>query len=303
MGKIRIKTLGDEEIEKEQKNELKKKREQKKLTKTPGLKGGSALLQGRRVVEVGPSAEELEKAEVKIEQPQEKPEEKKVKTTKKKDKFVKKQTRSDKYKKAVVLVEKNKFYPLSEALELLPKVQMAKFDETVELHINLNEGGVSGSVNLPHGSGKKTRVAIATDELIKQIEKGLPASADAQASGRRGKIDFDILLAKPDMMPKLAKVARFLGPKGLMPNPKNGTITQNPESIAKKYEGGHMNFKSEAKAPIVHMIVGKMSFGDKKLEENIKAALKAVQIPKIKNVTLKSTMSPGIKLNFSSLGV
>ncbi|MCL5433136.1 MAG: hypothetical protein M1524_03430 [Patescibacteria group bacterium] len=248
MGKIRIKTLGDEQAEKEQKNELKKKREQKKLAKAPGLKGGE------RITEVGPSIEELEKVEttdVKAEQPQKKTEEKKsgkAGPKKKKGKFAKQQTRSDKYKKAVVLVEKDKLYPLSQALELLPKIQMAKFDETVELHINLNEGGISGSVNLPHGSGKKIRVVIADDKIISDVEKG--------------KIDFDILLAKPDMMPKLAKVARFLGPKGLMPNPKNGTITQNPEEAAKKYQGGHMNFKSEAKAPIVHMIVGKMSFGD-----------------------------------------
>ena len=102
-------------------------------------------------------------------------------------------------------------------------------------------------------------------------------------------------------MPKLARVARVLGPKGLMPNPKNGTVTPKPEEAAKKFEGGQMNFKTEAKFPLLHLSVGKLSFGEQKLAENIKAAIAAVNSKKIKNVTLKSTMSPGLKLDLASV--
>ncbi len=167
-------------------------------------------------------------------------------------------------------------------MELLEKLQRNKFDETVELHLNTVSTGIFGNVTLPHGTGKKTRVAIANDGLIAEIEKGI--------------INFDILLAAPDLMPKLARVAKVLGPRGLMPNPKNGTITQNPEEVIKKYEGGQISFKTEAKSPIMHLTVGKMSFGVKKLTENIESMLKAVKKSNIANATLKSTMSPGIKL-------
>ncbi len=116
-----------------------------------------------------------------------------------------------------------------------------------------------------------------------------------------GKIDFDILIAAPDAMPKLARVARFLGPRGLMPNPKNGTVTPKPQEVAKKFEAGQINFKTEAKSPILHLSVGKVSFGNKKLADNIQAALTAVQPKNIKNITLKSTMSPGIKIDYTTI--
>ena len=98
------------------------------------------------------------------------------------------------------------------------------------------------------------------------------------------------------MMVKLAKVAKILGPRGLMPNPKNGTIAAKPEEVAKKFEGGQLNYKTEAKAPIIHLTVGKMSFGPEKLTENIEAFIAAIKKPNIVNVTLKSTMSPGLKI-------
>ena len=184
---------------------------------------------------------------------------------------------------------------MPEALTLLEKIKIAKFDETVELHINTYEKGISGNVTLPHGTGKDVRVEIANattdakhvDDLVKAIEAG--------------KIEFDVLIATPDAMAKLARVARVLGPRGLMPNPKNGTVTPKPEEIAKKFAGGQINFKTEAKFPLLHMSVGKLSFGDKKLADNIKSALAAVKIKNIKNITLKSTMSPGIKLDSSNL--
>lgn len=197
--------------------------------------------------------------------------------------------RSAKYQKAVALVEKGKVYSLAEAIELLDKAHLAKFDETVELHINTN-GNLSGNMTLPHGTGKETRVAIlapskdekAAETLLKEIEAG--------------KINFDVLIATPDAMPKLAKVARILGPRGLMPNPKSGTVTTKPEEVAKQYAGGHMTFKTEAKAPVLHLAVGKLSFGKDKLIENIQVALKAVEAKNMKKVVIKSTMSPAVRI-------
>ena len=276
MGKIRVKTFGDEELEKKQKEEDKKRQEAKKTTKAPGMKGGE------RVVEVGPSEEELEKIEAKKQEQEQEIEEVKEEKKQQAKTEQKKAFRSQKYQNLVVNVDKTKIYSLNDALELLEKVQRGKFDETVELHLNTVSAGISGNVVLPNGTGKKTRVAIATDALIADIEKG--------------SLSFDILVAEPAMMPKLAKVAKILGPRGLMPNPKNGTISQNPSEIAKKYEGGQINFKTEAKAPIIHLTVGKMSFGKEKLTQNIEAMIVAVKKSNISNATLKSTMSPGIKI-------
>jgi large subunit ribosomal protein L1 len=272
MGKIRVKTFGDEESEQKQKEEEQKRKAAKKTTKAPGMKGGE------RVVSVGPSEEELaalEVAEVKAEEAPK--EEKKHKRVKEQKAF-----HSEKYEKLLVEVDRTKNYVLSEALELLGNLQRKSFDETVELHINTIATGISGQITLPHGTGKTTRVAIADDKLIAEVEKGI--------------INFDVLVAEPAMMAKLAKVAKVLGPRGLMPNPKNGTITPKPEEVAKKYAGGQINFKTEAKAPIIHLTVGKVSFGPAKLTENIEALIAAIKKANIVNVTLKSTMSPGLKL-------
>lgn len=283
MGKIRVKTLGDESLEKEQKNEAKKRKEEK-LTKVPGLKGG------QRVTAVGPTEEELTQLEVPKTQeaPKEEKEEKpKQKKSSRREKIAKKQTRSHKYFLAKQQIDQAKLYPISEALDLLPKLKLSSFDETVELHINTTDTGISGQVTLPHGSGKKTRVRIADDSIIADVEKG--------------KIDFDVLVAHPSLMPKLARVAKYLGPRGLMPNPKNGTISQNPQEVAKKYEMGQISFRTEAKTPIIHLSIGKVSFGKEKLEENIKTIFASIQREKILNATLKSTMSPGIKINTTAL--
>lgn len=304
MGKIRVKTLGVEELEQKQKKETKKRKEGKKALSADrqvvkGAKGGE------RVVAVGPSEKELARLDelsarqaqiealekAKLEELKEKPK-KAVKVKKPK------RVRSKKYQEVKKLVDRTKKYKLADALKLLPKLKMSKLDETVELHINTAAQGISGTVTLPHGTGKTIKVAIATDELIEQIEKGLPATP-SQASGLRGgrgKINFDVLLAAPSMMPKLAKVAKFLGPRGLMPNPKNGTLTNDPEKEALKFQKGQVRFKTEAKSPIMHLVVGKLSFGPKKLEENINTIINAIKKENIKNTVLKSTMSPGIKL-------
>ena len=272
MGKIRVRTLGIDEAEKKQKTDARKKSEGKKLVKG-----------GERIVSVGPTEEELAaleaSKEVKVsEASKEAPAEKK----KTKQKKTKERARSKNYQLSAKMVDRSKQYSLTDALDLLEKLKRSKFDETVELHINTIETGVSGNAVLPYGTGKAFRVAIANDDILSEVQKG--------------NINFDMLLATPDMMPKLARVAKFLGPRGLMPNPKNGTLTKDPERVAASFKKGQINFKTEAKSPIMHLSVGKISFGAKKLSENIEIILNAVKKEKIKNVTLKSTMSPGIKL-------
>lgn len=275
MGKIRTKVIGDETAEKEQKKRA-KKRQEAKIAKGYSLrKQGVSLSDSENKKPATTETEKLSASAV-INKPS--------------AKSKSKQKRSQKYQAAAKMIDKAKTYSLSDALTLLEKIKRSKFDETVELHINTTEAGLTGAMTLPHGTGKKTRVVIAdpsaasgqVDALIKKIESGI--------------IDFDILIATPSAMPKLARVAKILGPRGLMPNPKNGTITQNPDEVAKKYESGQIRFKTEAKTPIIHLSVGKISFGDKKLAENIKEVFKTVTQGKIKNATIKSTMSPGIKI-------
>lgn len=270
MGKIRVKTLGIDELEEKEKKEAKKRAEAKKAA-----------------VKAVETEEEVEGKKETADKPIEEKlsEVKSASGGKKKEKFAKKDQkapRSKKYQDLMGIFEKNKTYSLSEGLDILEKLQRKSFDETVELHINTITSGISRNVTLPHGTGKKTEVVIANDQIIAEIEKGI--------------INFDILVAEPTMMPKLAKVAKVLGPRGLMPNPKNGTITPKPEDLVKKYEGGQISFRTEAKAPLLHISVGKVSFGKTKLTENIKSLISAVKKENILKVTLKSTMSPGIKI-------
>jgi len=270
MGKIKVRALGDESLENKQKEQSKIKAHEKKLVK--GAKGGE------RIVAVGPSEEEIAKMEL--------PKEESTTEIKKAKKVIKKSKKaaphSKSYQTAFATLDRSKQYKLPDALSMLEKLKRSKFDETVELHINTVEIGVSGNVSLPHGTGKQIKVAIADDDILAKVAAG--------------KIDFDILLADPSMMPKLARVAKILGPKGLMPNPKNGTLVKDPQKAAEEFKKGQINFRTELKAPILHVIVGKMSFGDKKLTENINTLIEAIKREKIRNVTLKSTMSPGIKL-------
>lgn len=208
--------------------------------------------------------------------------------TAKKEKFAKakKKTDSKRHKENMSVVSKTQKYNLDQAIDALKKFKKSKFDETVELHINTKEKGISGQVTLPHGTGKTLVIKIADETILAEVLKG--------------KINFDILVATPSMMPQLAKVARVLGPRGLMPNPKNGTITDKPEEAVKKLSGGQIAYKTESAFPIIHAIVGKVSFEDNKLKDNVNTFLSSVGASNITNVTLKSTMSPAIRLDYST---
>jgi large subunit ribosomal protein L1 len=286
MGKIRIKTLGDDTLEKKQKHEAKNRAEVKRAEKKTDEKSATTETQKENETQNNSRVSDKFSASVVVEKPS-------GSETKQKSKYevkAPKHQHSRKYQIALKTVDKTKNYALNEALMLLTQLKRAHFDESVEIHLNTIESGISGNVILPHGTGKKIRVVIvnqsqdpkAIEELIKKVESGM--------------IDFDVLLATPDSMPRIARIARFLGPRGLMPNPKNGTVTQKPQDIAKNYENGRINFKTEAKFPLLHLTVGKISFGETKLSENIKAAIEAIQIKNIRSITLKSTMSPAIKL-------
>ncbi len=281
MGKIRLKVVGDESLEQEQKEEQKKKREQREAGKAKVA--GVGLGGGQRISTVGVSEEEIAgEIETKPKKPETEQAAQPEKTKAKKAKKREEKPASKRYAENKTLVAKGKVYPVQSGVELLRKFKKGSFDETVELHINTREKGISGQITFPHGTGKKLRIKIADDALVTEVEKG--------------KIDFDILVAEPSMMPKLAKVARILGPRGLMPNPKNGTISDKPQSVVEKLSAGQVYFKTEAEAPIIHMSVGKLSFEDKALSENIRTAIDAIGAAKINNVILKSTMSPGIRL-------
>lgn len=192
--------------------------------------------------------------------------------------------RSKKYKNARSLVDRTKLYPALEAIELAKKASYSKFDGTIGADLVLKDVDNKISVVFPHQTGKKIKVAIVDDDLIQTIETG--------------KIDFDILLTTPAFMPKLAKLARILGPKGLMPNPKNETIVNDPEKKKQELEGGKTILKTERKAPLLHVSLGKASLASEALAENLEAVIKACD-GKVLKATISATMGPGIKVSLS----
>jgi len=184
-------------------------------------------------------------------------------------------------------VDPQKKYELKEAVKLLKSTNITKFVSTVTLHLNLVTKDTPTRVELtfPFVAGATKRVAIVTDELLKDIEKG--------------KLEFDILVTSPAFMPKLAKYAKVLGPKGLMPSPKAGTVTSDPEKKAKEFAGGKTMVKAEAKFPLMHVTVGKIDQKEEELIANIQALLDGVKLKNVTKATLASTMSPGIKLQLN----
>jgi len=270
MGKVRKVVLGDEEQEQEQKRRAEARRETKKSKKAEDKAPEDET--GEKPVDAAADEKDTKKKSKKV----------------KKDGEVKVHVRGKKYLEARALVDRTKTYAITEALELVKKTSISKFDGTVELHISINvlannnKKEVRGEVALPHGTGKKINVVVADEAIIERIEAG--------------KIDFDILVAHPSMMPKLAKVARILGPKGLMPNPKTGTVTPDVEKRVKELSSGQVTYKSEPDNPLVHIVVGKVSFPEKQLKENIDAVVSSIGKGKISRVTIAATMGPGIRL-------
>lgn len=191
--------------------------------------------------------------------------------------------RGKKYLEAKQKIDTGKNYSPKDAFELLKKISFSKSNRTVEAHLNVAEKGLSGDVSLPHSTGKVRKVVIFSDEVAEQV--------------KTGKIDFDILLATAADMPKILPLAKALGPKGLMPNPKNGTLVPDPKKALENFSGNTVHYKTEKDFPIIHTIVGKVDQPTEELTENLKALVKAVNSKNIKKAVVKSTMSPGIKVN------
>jgi large subunit ribosomal protein L1 len=221
-----------------------------------------------------------------------------------------------KFRKAAELIEKDKVYSLAEALGLATKTSTTKFDATVELHVNLGvdprqaDQNVRGTVTLPEGTGKTIRVAVVSE--ADDEKKASAAGADLVGADKilaaldKEQIEFDVLVATPTMMPKLAKYARLLGPKGLMPNPKSGTVTTDIAKAVKESKAGRVEYRVDSTG-IIHLGVGKVSFGGEKLLNNAQvlvAAIKAAKPAAMKGTYIKSshistTMGPSIKTQFS----
>lgn len=222
------------------------------------------------------------------------------------------------YRKAAEQVDTAKFYSLQDAIELAAKTSVGKFDATVELHINLNvdprqaDQNIRATVALPHGTGKNVRVAVFAP--ADQHEAAKKAGADIVGEDEflsqldKEQLDFDILVSTPQMMPKLGKYARLLGPRGLMPNPKSGTVTAKVADAVKEAKAGRVEYRVD-KQGIVHQGIGKVSFDAKALVENAQAFVASLNSVRpasvkggyIKAVTAATTMGPGVKIDTSSL--
>ena len=216
-------------------------------------------------------------------------------------------------------IDRKKFYPLTEARGLIKQRATAKFDETVEVAINLGvdprhaDQMVRGVVQLPHGTGKTVRVAVFARGL--KADEATAAGADIVGAEdlvetiQKGEINFDRCIATPDMMPLVGRLGKVLGPRGLMPNPKVGTVTQDVAAAVKASKGGAVEFRVE-KAGIVHAGVGKASFTAEALLDNVRALVDAVQKARpagakgtyLQRLSVSSTMGPGVKVEVGSVG-
>ena len=224
-----------------------------------------------------------------------------------------------KYIESAKLIDKSKLYDADEALKLAIDTSKAKFDETVEVHVRLGvdsrhaDQQVRGAIVLPHGTGKSVRVLVfAKGDKIKEAEE-----AGAEYVGGEELVakiqhenwfDFDVVVASPDMMGPVGRLGKVLGPKGLMPNPKAGTVSMNIGQAVKEIKAGKIEYRLD-KTNIIHCPIGKVSFGVEKLEENfntlmgaiIKAKPSAAKGQYLKSVVVASTMGPGIKINGAKL--
>ncbi|MBS5852593.1 MAG: 50S ribosomal protein L1 [Staphylococcus sp.] len=221
--------------------------------------------------------------------------------------------RGKKYLEALKLVDRSRRYSLEEAVELVKKTNVAKFDATVEVSFKLNidprkaEQNLRGAVSLPNGTGKTVRVLVIAKGA--KAQEALAAGADYAGDAKylekikEGWFEFDTIIATPDMMGELGKLGRILGPKGLMPNPKTGTVTMNIEQTVKEFKAGKVEYRTD-KVGNIQVPVGKVSFENSKLAENIKAIYnqmirvkpQTVKGVYIQNLTITSTMGPGIKV-------
>lgn len=228
--------------------------------------------------------------------------------------------RGKKYIEAAKLIERGNLYEKEEAVALVKKAATAKFDETIEAHIRTGCDGrhadqqIRGAVVLPHGTGKKVRILVFAKDA--KAEEAKAAGADFVGGDElipkiqnEGWLDFDVVVATPDMMGVVGRLGRVLGPKGLMPNPKAGTVTMDVAKAIKEIKAGKIEYRLD-KSNIIHVPVGKVSFTEEQLADNFQALMGAVIKARpstlkgtfLKSVTMASTMGPGVKLNTVKFG-
>lgn len=228
--------------------------------------------------------------------------------------------RGKKYREAVKTYDKQELFDMEPAIDKCLELAKANFDETIELHVRLGvdsrhaDQQVRGAIVLPHGTGKEVRVlVIAKGDKEKEAREAgadfVGAEDMIEKIQKDNWFDFDTLIATPDMMGLVGRLGKVLGPKGLMPNPKSGTVTMEVEKAVKEIKAGKVEYRLD-KANIIHTVIGKKSFGKEKLAENMQALMSAIVKAKpaaakgkyLRNVTLTSTMGPGIKLNPAKFG-
>lgn len=190
--------------------------------------------------------------------------------------------RSKKYQAIKKNIDALKFYPLKEAIKLVKQTSLSKFDGKIEAHLTVIDIGNIAEITFPYLETSSKKIVIFDDKILAELKDG--------------KINFDIILATPTTMPKLLPFARLLGPKGLMPNPKNGTLTEKPEEAIKKIAAAKTSIKTEKKAPLIHIVVGKVSQPENELEANVDELIKAIKAPRIKKLSLSATMGPSVKV-------
>ena len=222
--------------------------------------------------------------------------------------------RGKKYRAVVEKMDLKKVYAIDEALKLVHDGKIAKFDESVEVHVKLNidpkkgDEQVRGTVVLPHGTGKTLKIAVVTSSKVKDAQEAgadLVGGEELIEKIKIGKAEpFDVLLATPEMMPKLAAVAKILGPRGLMPSPKTETVTDKIKEAVEMLKKGKASFKNDNTGN-VHQVFGKLSFDEKRLQENYEAIVEAITKARpagvkgryVVSISICSTMGPGLKIS------
>ncbi len=258
-------------------------------------------------IEDGALKEELSSTEDSTVETQPATVEEEAKPKKKQKPGKRKKVRSKKYQATRELVDKTKSFPIEEAVLLAQKSSYSKYDGTFEIHLNSKLKNLRGFVSLPYASGKQIKVLVfGSDEDLGlkpgEEKDGVTLGTDETiAEIQKGKISFDILITSPQWMPKITPLARFLGPRGLMPNPKNNTITDRLAAAVKDIQSGKMEYKSEANGKVIHLAIGKVSQPKEELVANVKALMMTVGKTKVSKITLSPSLGMGVKVDLASI--
>ena len=269
MGKKKITIVSEEESKKARSPTEAKK----KSAKAPGLAGG------QRIKDMSATAVIINEP-ILAEPVQETPEEKKETEIKKPPKV-----RGKKYLKAKALIDPTIAYPINQAIQLAKKTSYSKFGGSIEAHFKVTRKGLAGEASLPYHKAKEKKVAVFNKEVLEKIKEG--------------KIDFEVLLASPADMASLVPFAKVLGPKGLMPNPKNGTIVPDPQSAKEKFSQPSFIYKTESDFPLIHTVIGKFDQKDEELIANFKAIVTTIGPTNIQKAVIKASIGPVIKASLT----